>query len=155
MNLIRVLGSHLSRHSFLQSLTGNVFNATTTENVLEQVNQAFVQLQRTDVFKDVQLYVDTKTKETVDMTVVLKEKDKGFLKSNVITKDNQAELVNYLFTGTYTNNEQKSGGLGIRNIFGGGESVYSSFSYGNYTSAAAEVILKTHIQKDFNLYVWV
>lgn len=130
VNLIRVLGSHLSRHSFLQSLTGNVFNATTTENVLEQVNQAFVQLQRTDVFKDVQLYVDTKTKETVDMTVVLKEKDKGFLKSNVITKDNQAEL---------------SGGLGIRNIFGGGESVYSSFSYGNYTSAAAETIAETYI----------
>ncbi|KAG1137042.1 hypothetical protein G6F37_011528 [Rhizopus arrhizus] len=138
VNLIRVLGIHITRPSFLHNLTANVFNATTTKEVLQQVKQVGVQLARQDIFQDIELYLDTSREgsDRVNMTVLLKEKEKGFLKSQVDVNHNQAEL---------------SAGLGIRNIFGGGESVYSSFSFGNYTHAAAETIIETPLFQMANI----
>lgn len=95
VNLIRVLGIHITRPSFLHNLTANVFNATTTKEVLQQVKQVGVQLARQNIFQDIELYLDTSREgsDRVDMTVLLKEKEKGFLKSQVDVNHNQAELV--------------------------------------------------------------
>ncbi|CAO3672795.1 unnamed protein product [Rhizopus stolonifer] len=130
VNTLRVLGTNGTRHSFLNSLTSNVFHAGTTEEVMAKVKHIAAQLQKHDVFEEIKIYLDTNHQEpdTVNITVHLKEKEKAVFETKVNVGDNQAEL---------------NGGLGIRNLFGGGESVSTSFAFGNRTKAAVESVLET------------
>ncbi|KAI9263678.1 surface antigen-domain-containing protein [Sporodiniella umbellata] len=130
VNLVRLSGAYSTRRSFLHSLTSNVFDVNTSGKLFDQVNLTIEKLKRTEIFEEFELHLLQKEKETLEMTVLLKEKDKGYLASDVVVGDNQAEL---------------SAGLGIRNIFGGGESVFSQFSFGNYTNAAAKTIAETFV----------
>ncbi|KAI9248615.1 surface antigen-domain-containing protein [Sporodiniella umbellata] len=127
---LRVLGTTGTRHSFLNGLTSHVFHAKTAQEVLDNVEQVLEQMQKHDVFEEIKVYLNTHPNkpDTVNITVQLKEKDKGVLVTKVNVGDNQAEL---------------TGGLGIRNLFGGGESVSTNFAFGNRTKAAVESVLET------------
>ncbi|KAG0783647.1 hypothetical protein G6F22_008600 [Rhizopus arrhizus] len=97
---------------------------------MAKVKSVASQLQKHDIFEDIKIFVDTDhaTPDSVNIVLHLKEKEKGVFETKINMGDNQAEL---------------NGGWGIRNIFGGGESVYTNFSFGNYTRAAAEGVIET------------
>ncbi|KAI9252039.1 surface antigen-domain-containing protein [Helicostylum pulchrum] len=137
VNALRVLGTESTRTSFLNSLTGNVFKAATTEQVLEKVNAMAAQLQKHEIFDEIKIYLDTNREipDTVDITLHLKEKDRGLFQTKVNVGNNQAEL---------------NGGVGLRNLFGGGESVSTNFSFGNRTKAAIEGVFETPFRGNAN-----
>lgn len=92
---MRILGTNATRNSFLNSVTSNVFNADTTEQVLKRVQDVAAQLQKHDIFDEIKIYLDTNhdIADTVDVTLHLKEKDKGLFETKVNVGNNQAELV--------------------------------------------------------------
>lgn len=53
------------------------------------------QLQKHEIFDEIKIYLDTNREipDTVDITLHLKEKDKGLFQTKVNVGDNQAELV--------------------------------------------------------------
>lgn len=89
------MGTNATRNSFLNSVTSNVFNADTTEQVLKRVQDVAAQLQKHDIFDEIKIYLDTNhdIADTVDVTLHLKEKDKGLFETKVNVGNNQAELV--------------------------------------------------------------
>ncbi|KAI8981058.1 surface antigen-domain-containing protein [Pilobolus umbonatus] len=125
---LRILGANITRNSFLNSITSNVFNAKTTEEVLAKVQRVAAQLQNHDIFDEIKIYVDTNRDipDTVDVTLRLKEKEKGVHQTSIKVDDNKAEL---------------SGNIGIRNVLGGAETISTSFSFGNRTKAAVGAAL--------------
>lgn len=90
-----MIGTTKTRHSFLNSITSNAFQAETTEEVINQVKKMASQLQNHDVFEEIKIYLDTNHQQpdTVDITLRLKEKEKGIFHTKVNVGDNQAELV--------------------------------------------------------------
>lgn len=72
-----------------------MFNADTTEQVLKRVQDIAAQLQKHDIFDEIKIYLDTNHEiaDTVDVTLHLKEKDKGLFETKVNVGNNQAELV--------------------------------------------------------------
>lgn len=72
-----------------------MFNADTTEQVLKRVQDIAAQLQKHDIFDEIKIYLDTNhvIADTVDVTLHLKEKDKGLFETKVNVGNNQAELV--------------------------------------------------------------
>ncbi|KAI7901209.1 surface antigen-domain-containing protein [Cokeromyces recurvatus] len=137
VNSLRILGTTATRNSFLNSVTSPVFNASTTEDVLKRVQAIAAQLQKHEIFEEIKIYLDTNhdIPDTVDITLHLKEKDKGLFQTKVNMGNNQAEL---------------NGGVGLRNIFGGAEAVYANFSFGNRTRAAIEGIFETPFRGNAN-----
>jgi outer membrane protein insertion porin family len=95
VNTLRILGTDKTRNSFLNSVTSNVFSASTTEEVLKKVQSIAGQLQKHDIFDEIKIYLDTNQQvaDTVDVTLHLKEKDKGLFQTKVNVGNNQAELV--------------------------------------------------------------
>lgn len=95
VNTLRILGTDKTRNSFLNSVTSNVFNANTTEEVLKNVQSIAAQLQKHDIFDEIKIYLDTnhQVADTVDVTLHLKEKEKGLFETKVNVGNNQAELV--------------------------------------------------------------
>lgn len=89
------MGTLATRNSFLNSVTSNVFKAGTTEEVLQRVENIASQLQKHDIFDEIKIYLDTNhaIPDTVDVTLHLKEKEKGLFQTKVNVGDNQAELV--------------------------------------------------------------
>ena len=89
------MGTSATRNSFLNSVTSNLFNAGTTEEVLKHVQDIASQLQRHDIFDEIKVYLDTNhsVADTVDVTLHLKEKEKGLFQTKVNVGDNKAELV--------------------------------------------------------------
>lgn len=89
------MGTSATRNSFLNSVTSNVFHAGTTEEVLKKVQDIASQLQKHDIFDEIKIYLDTNhtVKDTVDVTLHLKEKEKGLFQTKVNVGNNQAELV--------------------------------------------------------------
>ncbi|RCH78828.1 hypothetical protein CU098_000796, partial [Rhizopus stolonifer] len=142
VNTLRILGTNATRHSFLNSVTGTIFTANTTEEVMRQVQAVASQLQNHDVFEEIKIYLDTnhETADTVDVTLHLKEKDKGLFQTNINVGNNQAEL---------------NGGVGLRNVFGGAESLLASFAFGNRTRAAVEGAFETPFRGNANTKVGV
>ncbi|KAI8353329.1 surface antigen-domain-containing protein [Blakeslea trispora] len=138
VNTLRILGTNITRHSFLNSVTNTVFGANTTEEVMKQVQAMAHQLQKHDIFEEIKVYLDTnhKVTDTVDITLHLKEKDKGLFETNLNVGNNQAEL---------------NGGVGLRNVFGGAESLLASFSFGNRTRAAVEGAFETPLRGNANV----
>lgn len=92
---MRILGTNATRNSFLNSVTSNVFDADTTEQVLKRVQDIAAQLQKHNIFDEIKIYLDTNhdIADTVDVTLHLKEKDKGLFETKVNVGNNQAELV--------------------------------------------------------------
>ncbi|KAI9360885.1 surface antigen-domain-containing protein [Pilaira anomala] len=142
VNALRVLGTESTRTSFLNSLTGNVFHAATTEELLNKVNTMAAQLQKHEIFDEIKIYLDTNREipDTVDITLHLKEKDKGLFQTKVNVGDNQAEL---------------NGGVGLRNVFGGAEYLSTNFSFGNRTKAAVEGVFETPFRGNANTKIGV
>ncbi|KAI8370128.1 surface antigen-domain-containing protein [Choanephora cucurbitarum] len=140
VNTLRILGTNITRHSFLNSVTNTVFGANTTEEVMQQVQAMANQLQKHDIFEEIKVYLDTNREvtDTVDVTLHLKEKDKGLFETNINVGNNQAEL---------------NGGVGLRNVFGGAESLLASFSFGNRTRAAVEGAFETPFRGSANAKV--
>lgn len=95
VNALRILGTNATRNSFLNSVTSNVFDADTTEQVLKRVQDIAAQLQKHNIFDEIKIYLDTNhdIADTVDVTLHLKEKDKGLFETKVNVGNNQAELV--------------------------------------------------------------
>lgn len=89
------MGTNATRNSFLNSVTSNVFDADTTEQVLKRVQDIAAQLQKHNIFDEIKIYLDTNhdIADTVDVTLHLKEKDKGLFETKVNVGNNQAELV--------------------------------------------------------------
>lgn len=126
-----------------------MFNAETTEQVLKRVQDVAAQLQKHDIFDEIKIYLDTNhdVADTVDVTLHLKEKDKGLFETKVNVGNNQAELVSgggwlqrvHCVVSTFNPHVQQNGGVGLRNIFGGAESVSANFAFGNRTKASVEV----------------
>lgn len=111
---------------------------------MAKVKSVASQLQKHDIFEDIKIFVDTDhaTPDSVNIVLHLKEKEKGVFETKINVGDNQAELVRTKEIRSCVVILQlivQNGGWGIRNIFGGGESVYTNFSFGNHTRAAAEV----------------
>lgn len=79
----------------MNSVTSNVFSAGTTEEVLKKVQDIATQLQKHEIFDEIKIYLDTNhdIADTVDVTLHLKEKEKGLFQTKVNVGDNQAELV--------------------------------------------------------------
>ncbi|CEG83697.1 hypothetical protein RMATCC62417_17576 [Rhizopus microsporus] len=98
------------------------------------------QLQNHDVFEEIKIYLDTNHQQpdTVDITLRLKEKEKGIFHTKVNVGDNQAEL---------------NGTAGVRNLFGGAEQAYTSFSFGNRTRAAFEGAIESPFRGDANIKI--
>ncbi|ORE11427.1 hypothetical protein BCV72DRAFT_106014 [Rhizopus microsporus var. microsporus] len=140
VNALRVVGTTKTRHSFLNSITSNAFKAETTEEVINQVKKMASQLQNHDVFEEIKIYLDTNHQQpdTVDITLRLKEKEKGIFHTKVNVGDNQAEL---------------NGTAGVRNLFGGAEQAYTSFSFGNRTRAAFEGAIESPFRGDANIKI--
>lgn len=92
---MRILGTNATRNSFLNSVTSNVFDADTTEQVLKRVQDIAAQLQKHNIFDEIKIYLDTNhdIADTVDVTLHLKEKDKGLFETKINVGNNQAELV--------------------------------------------------------------
>jgi outer membrane protein assembly factor BamA len=63
--------------------------------VLKRVQDIAAQLQKHDIFDEIKIYLDTNHDiiDTVDVTLHLKEKEKGLFQTKVNVGDNQAELV--------------------------------------------------------------
>lgn len=80
----------------MNNVTSQVFQASTTEDVLKKVQQVATQLQKHDIFEEIKIYLDTnhQVADTVDVTLHLKEKEKGSFQTKVNVGNNQAELVN-------------------------------------------------------------
>ncbi|CAO3657114.1 unnamed protein product [Mucor hiemalis] len=142
VNALRILGTSATRNSFLNSVTSNVFGAGTTEEVLKKVQDIASQLQKHDIFDEIKIYLDTNhsVADTVDVTLHLKEKEKGLFQTKVNVGDNKAEL---------------NGGVGLRNLFGGAESVSANFSFGNRTKAAVEGAIETPFRSNANTKIGV
>lgn len=89
------MGTNATRNSFLNSVTSNVFDADTTEQVLKRVQDIAAQLQKHNIFDEIKIYLDTNhdIADTVDVTLHLKEKDKGLFETKINVGNNQAELV--------------------------------------------------------------
>lgn len=98
---MRILGTNATRNSFLNSVTSNVFDADTTEQVLKRVQDIAAQLQKHNIFDEIKIYLDTNhdIADTVDVTLHLKEKDKGLFETKVNVGNNQAELVKPIING--------------------------------------------------------
>ncbi|KAG2197401.1 hypothetical protein INT47_005654, partial [Mucor saturninus] len=137
VNALRILGTAATRNSFLNSVTSHVFKAGTTEEVMQRVETIATQLQKHDIFDEIKIYLDTNhaIPDTVDVTLHLKEKEKGLFQTKVNVGDNQAEL---------------NGGVGLRNVFGGAESGAVNFSFGNRTKAAVESVFETPFRGNAN-----
>ncbi|KAI8642108.1 surface antigen-domain-containing protein [Parasitella parasitica] len=142
VNALRILGTNATRNSFLNSVTSNVFTANTTEEILKRVQDIAAQLQKHDIFDEIKIYLDTNhdIADTVDVTLHLKEKDKGLFETKLNIGNNQAEL---------------NGGVGLRNIFGGAESVSANFAFGNRTKAAVEGAFETPFRGNANTRIGV
>ncbi|KAI9475656.1 MAG: surface antigen-domain-containing protein [Benjaminiella poitrasii] len=142
VNSMRILGTTATRNSFLNSVTSDVFNGSTTEDILKRVQNVAAQLQKHDIFEEIKIYLDTNHElpDTVDVTLHLKEKDKGLFQTKVNVGSNQAEL---------------NGGVGLRNIFGGAEAAYANFSFGNRTRAAIEGVFETPFRGNANTKIGV
>lgn len=142
VNALRILGTNATRNSFLNSVTSNVFNADTTEQVLKRVQDIAAQLQKHDIFDEIKIYLDTNhdIADTVDVTLHLKEKDKGLFETKVNVGNNQAEL---------------NGGVGLRNLFGGAESVSANFAFGNRTKASVEGAIEAPFRGNANTKIGV
>lgn len=76
-------------------MTSNIFAADTTEQVLKRVQDIATQLQKHEIFDEIKIYLDTNRAiaDTVDVTLHLKEKEKGLFQTKVNVGHNQAELV--------------------------------------------------------------
>ena len=63
--------------------------------MLKRVQDVAAQLQKHDIFDEIKIYLDTNhdVADTVDVTLHLKEKDKGLFETKVNVGNNQAELV--------------------------------------------------------------
>lgn len=98
---MRILGTNATRNSFLNSVTSNAFDADTTEQVLKRVQDIAAQLQKHNIFDEIKIYLDTNhdIADTVDVTLHLKEKDKGLFETKINVGNNQAELVKPIING--------------------------------------------------------
>ncbi|KAF7731562.1 hypothetical protein EC973_009326 [Apophysomyces ossiformis] len=128
VNALRILGVTATRSSFLNSATAHVFEAKTTADVLRNVQEVAVKLQKHDIFDEIKVYLDSNhgVTDTVDMTIHLKEKPKTLLKTAFGVSENEATL---------------NGGIYVRNLFGGAETFSTSYTFGNRTKAAWEAFL--------------
>lgn len=95
VNALRVLGISSTRESFLNSVIGDIFDAHTTKDVLQNVQEAAKRLKRHDIFEDIKVFVNTShvKPDTVDVTFELKEKGKGYLSTIVSAGENETNMV--------------------------------------------------------------
>ncbi|KAI8098910.1 surface antigen-domain-containing protein [Halteromyces radiatus] len=127
---VRVLGTSITRKSFLDTLTQGLFTPQTTSDVFKEAQDIATKLDHHDVFDEIKVYLDTNQnlKDTVDVTIQLKEKSRGLVKTAFCTGDNEVHVI---------------GSVLSRNLFGGAETFDTSFSFGNRTLAAGEAVLST------------
>lgn len=142
VNSVRILGTEATRNSFLNNVTSGVFNASTTKDVIDKVKQVATQLQKHDIYDEIKVYLDTnhKVKDSVDLTLHLKEKSKGVFSTNLSVGNNEADL---------------NGGVGVRNVFGGAETAHINYSFGNRTKAAVEGVIETPFNGSANAKIGV
>ncbi|KAI8149889.1 surface antigen-domain-containing protein [Fennellomyces sp. T-0311] len=133
VDALRILGTSITRESFLNGIINDVFDAKTTGNVLESVKEAAAKLQRHDIFEEIKVYMDTSraNPDSVNVTFDLKEKTKGVYQTTLAVAENEANM---------------TGAVSLRNIFGGAETATARFAFGNRTKAEVEGALSTPVQ---------
>ncbi|CAO3591966.1 unnamed protein product [Absidia cylindrospora] len=127
---VRVLGTSITRKSFLDKLTAGLFTPQTTDDVFKETKDLATKLDRHDIFDQVKVYLDTnqKHKDTVDVTIQLDEKPRGLIKTAYGARENEIYVI---------------GSAISRNLFGGAESVGASFGFGTLTKSAVEGVFTT------------
>ncbi|SAM08648.1 hypothetical protein [Absidia glauca] len=135
---VRVLGTNITRKSFLDTLTAGLFNPQTTAQVFKETKDLATNLDRHDIFEEIKVYLDTnqQTKDTVDVTLLLKEKPRGLIKTAFVAGNNEVQFI---------------GSTVSRNLFGGAESIGASFAFGNRTKSAVEGIFTTPLNGSPNV----
>lgn len=95
MHSVRVLGTNITRKSFLDTLTAGLFNPQTTAQVFKETKDLATNLDRHDIFEEIKVYLDTnqETKDTVDVTLLLKEKPRGLIKTAFVAGNNEVQFV--------------------------------------------------------------
>ncbi|KAG2219232.1 hypothetical protein INT45_004592 [Circinella minor] len=140
VDALRILGTSITRESFLNTNVQDVFNAKTSGDVLSSVKEAAAKLQRHDIFEEIKVYMDSSRSnpDSVNVTFDLKEKGKGVYQTALVTGENEANM---------------TGAVSVRNIFGGAETATARFGFGNRTKAAIEAVVGTPVQAspDFKL----
>ncbi|KAI9494365.1 surface antigen-domain-containing protein [Zychaea mexicana] len=133
VDALRILGTSITRESFLNSVVKDVFNAQTSGDVLASVKEAAAKLQRHDIFEEIKVYMDSSrpNADSVHVTFDLKEKSKGVYQTTLAVGENEANM---------------TGAVTIRNIFGGAETATTRFAFGNRTKAAVEIVAGTPLQ---------
>ncbi|KAI9260483.1 surface antigen-domain-containing protein [Phascolomyces articulosus] len=133
VDALRILGTSITRESFLNHAVQNVFDANTSGDVLTNVREAAAKLQRHDIFEEIKVYMDSSrtNPDAVNVTFELKEKGKAVYQTTLTTGENEADM---------------TGAVSIRNIFGGAETATARFAFGNRTKAAAEALVGFPVQ---------
>ncbi|ORZ00916.1 surface antigen-domain-containing protein [Syncephalastrum racemosum] len=128
VNQLSVHGTEWTRQSFLNNVLKPLFDAQTTDNVLKSVQSAAASLQRHDIFEEIKVYLQSSktVPDTVDISLQLKEKPKASFATVLGVRENEANM---------------NGSVSFRNLFGGAESLSTSYSFGNRTKAAFETAL--------------
>ncbi|KAI9306932.1 surface antigen-domain-containing protein [Cunninghamella echinulata] len=130
VNSVSILGTSITRKSFLNNITSGVFKPQTTADLFNVTKDIAARLDQHDIFEEIQVFLDTnkQNKDTVDVTIQLKEKPRGLIQTGV---------------GLGNNEFYSNGGFVLRNLFGGAESLSTSFAFGNRTKQAVEASFTT------------
>ncbi|CAO3650484.1 unnamed protein product [Cunninghamella blakesleeana] len=130
VNSVSILGTSITRKSFLNSVTSGIFKPQTTAEVFNVTKDIAARLNQHDIFEEIQVFLDNnkQNKDTVDVTIQLKEKPKALIQTGI---------------GLGNNEFYSNGAFVLRNLFGGAESLSTSFAFGNRTKQAVEGSLTT------------
>ncbi|KAI8391578.1 surface antigen-domain-containing protein [Radiomyces spectabilis] len=120
-----ILGTTSTRSAFLNAITRPVFEAKTAGNVSDCIKDMAGKLQRHDIFTNIKVTVATNqsVNDAIDVIVNMEEKPQSVFLTSLGVGDNEMNL---------------KGGLAVRNVLGGAETVETTFSFGNRTKAALE-----------------
>ncbi|KAI8069541.1 surface antigen-domain-containing protein [Gongronella butleri] len=123
---LRVLGTNLTRKSFLDQLTRDIFKPQTLGEVFSETRALANQLHRLDIFEEIRVYLDGQ--KELDVTLQLKEKPRGLIKTALGVGYNEV-LLSEVAVG--------------RNLFGGAEKAEVNLSFGQFTKQALEAQVST------------
>ncbi|CDS13179.1 hypothetical protein LRAMOSA05357 [Lichtheimia ramosa] len=133
INAVTFLGAKATRRSFLEQIVEPVLEGKTVADVINRSQEAAQQLQRFQIFDDVQLFLDRASDSdplaapgSINVIYRLKERSRLFIKTGTEIGNNEGSM---------------SGSVTLRNIFGGAEMLESSASFGTRNSSAFQFIL--------------
>ncbi|ORX63138.1 hypothetical protein DM01DRAFT_1331212 [Hesseltinella vesiculosa] len=127
---LRVLGANITRKSFLDQLTRDIFRPQTLGQVFKETRTLADELNRLDIFEEIRVYLDTQKQhpDHIDVTLQLKEKPRALVKTAVNAGYNDILLSEVALA---------------RNLFGGAEKAEINLTFGQRTKSAIEAIVST------------